>query len=228
MIIYGIIATPEDYEKSDGRFQHKVRFEQLSKEPCLVMRHAQLSLDRVEELQPKALLLSGFGKAFQEFDRSSFYPLSDVLHQTDLPTLALCGSHQLIAALFSEDIREVDRLEDQPMRRLRPGEPDVSPTGYHPGYFKENGFYPVTVVRDDPLFEGLNDPFIVRESHYCEVKSLPPEFELLASTEACRIQAMKHRGRILYGTQFHPESYIEEYADGKTILRNFFRIAGVI
>jgi GMP synthase (glutamine-hydrolysing) len=228
MIIYGIVATSEDYEKGDGRFQHKVRFEQLSGEPCLVMRHEHLSLDLVDQLQPKALLLSGFGRVFQEFDLSSFYPLNDLLHQTNIPTIGLCGSHQLIAALFSKDIREVDRLEDQPMRHLRPGEPDLSPTGYHPGYFKENGFYPVTLVKDDPLFEGLNNPFIVRESHYCEVKSLPTQFELLASTEACRIQTMKHRERMLYGTQFHPESYIEAYPDGKSILSNFFRIAGVI
>ena len=228
MIIYGIIATSEDYEKGDGRFQHKVRFEQLNGEPCLVIRHAQITLDLIESLEPKALLLSGFGKAFQDFDLSTFYPLNDVLHRTDIPSIAFCGSHQLIAALFSADILKMDRLEDQPMRRLRPGEPDMSPTGYHPGYFKENGFYPVNVVKDDPLFEGLSNPFIVRESHYCEVKSLPPEFDLLASTNACRIQAMKHRERILYGTQFHPESYIEAYPDGKTILRNFFRIAGVV
>ena len=227
MIIYVIVAESGDYKKGNGNFQHKVRFEELSGEPCLVIHHTQISLDLVESMQPKAVLLSGFGRSFQEFDLSTFYPLNDVLHQTDIPTIALCGSHQLIGCLFSVDIRKVDRLEDQPMRRLRPGEPDGSPTGYHPGYFKENGFYPVTIVRDDPLFEGLSNPFIVREAHYCEIKALSPEFELLASTEACRIQAMKHRKRILYGTQFHPETYIEAYPDGKTVLSNFFRIAGI-
>ncbi len=68
---------------------------------------------------------------------------------------------------------------------------------------------------------------MVLEWHYCEVKKLPPEFVLLASNENCRIQAMRHASRPLYGVQFHPESYVETYPHGRTILRNFFRLAGL-
>lgn len=39
---------------------------------------------------------------------------------------------------------------------------------------------------------------------------------------------IKHRDRLLYGTQFHPEAYDEAHLDGKKLLQNFFRLAGVL
>lgn len=39
---------------------------------------------------------------------------------------------------------------------------------------------------------------------------------------------MKHGGRPLYGTQFHPESWQDEYPRGRPILLNFFRLAGIL
>jgi len=225
MVLYVDMNFFEDYKRGDGRFSHKLRFEELSGEPCLVLNYTQLSKALIEELSPKALILSGFGRSFEDYDVRSFYELNDILHETEIPTLAICGSHQLLGFLFSLNIRAIERLHDQPMRKLRPGEPDPSPTAYHPGYFKEEGFYPVTIVKDDPLFDGLSNPFWVRESHYCEVKELPPDFELLASTPECRIQAMRHCSKCLYGVQFHPEAYVEPYMDGKLILENFFKLA---
>ena len=113
------------------------------------------------------------------------------------------------------------------MRVLRPDEADLSP-GAHAGLFTEYGFHPVNKVVDDPLFADLPDPMVVRESHQCEVKTLPPEFALLATNENCRIQAMRHCTRLLYGTQFHPEAYAEPYLHGQIVLRNFFRLAGLV
>jgi GMP synthase (glutamine-hydrolysing) len=63
--------------------------------------------------------------------------------------------------------------------------------------------------------------------HAWHIAKLPPEFDVLAATDECPIQAIKHKTRVLYGTQFHPEQYDDEHTDGKTILRNFFTIAGV-
>lgn len=68
-----------------------------------------------------------------------------------------------------------------------------------------------------------------------------------SSTDVCRIQAIKRIGRPVYGTQFHPEAYIVDPADrrswlvdlvypdghatkrpdGRGLLINFFRTAGV-
>jgi GMP synthase-like glutamine amidotransferase len=41
--------------------------------------------------------------------------------------------------------------------------------------------------------------------HYDEVCDLPPEFEVLASTDACRVEAFRYAGRSVWGLQCHPE-----------------------
>ena len=64
----------------------------------------------------------------------------------------------------------------------------------------------------------------MRCSHYCEVKKLPKGFELLASSDHCRIEAMRHKHKPLYGTQFHPEAYDEPFLHGKRLLENFAAI----
>ena len=212
---------------SDGDFRLKRRFETLYGVPCLVIHLSQVSPALINDLRPRALLLSGFGAWFRDFDVREFWGLEDTVRTcVDIPTLAFCGSHQLLGFIFNTGLRSLERIEDEPVRPLRPEEPDMG-SGTPPGLFTEYGYQPVYRVQQDPLFEGLPDPIIVREWHMCEIKTVPPEFDLLASNENSRVQAIRHKTRLLYGTQFHPESYVEAYPHGRTILRNFFRMAGL-
>jgi len=225
MIFYVVFAQDDEVPGAgNGYFQHKLRFEALSGEPCLLVRYKDFRPALLGELSPSAVVMGGFGRDFAAFDRRHLIGVNDVVKRTEIPILGICGSHQLVAMLFSQNIRRVKALHDEPMRKLRPGEPDLQP-GYHPGYFKETGFHHVRVVEQDPLFRGLKDGFVCLESHYCEVKALPRDFELLASTDECRVQAYRHTKRTLYGVQFHPEGYTDHYADGKKVLENFFRLA---
>ena len=227
MIIWVRVETLEKYEAGDGDFKLKRRFEALSDQPCLVMHLSQALPDVVRGLQPRALLLSGCGTWFRNFDAREFYVFEDLVNAcADVPTLGFCGSHQLIGFMFNRGFRNLSRVEDEPMRRLQAGEPQIGAVSADSaGWFSEQGFYPVRMCQSDPLFEGLPDPFVVRQSHTCEIKQLPPGFELIATGETCRIQAIKHRDRLLYGTQFHPEAWQDEYPHGKRILENFFRLA---
>jgi anthranilate/para-aminobenzoate synthase component II len=229
MIIWVRVETMEKYEAGHGDFKLKRLFETLSGEPCLVMHMSEISPELVASLNPRALLLSGCGTWFKRFSPADFYRFEDTVNAlADVPTLAFCGSHQLLGFMFNQGFRNMTVVEDEVMRPLRPGEPAPPEPGPDTvGYFCELGYYPLTMLKPDPLFEGLPNPFVVRESHYCEIKTLPPEFELLASNENCRIQAMKHKNRILYGTQFHPEAYVDVYPHGRVVLENFFRIAGI-
>jgi GMP synthase-like glutamine amidotransferase len=86
---------------------------------------------------------------------------------------------------------------------------------------------PVQVIQDDPIFRDLGTEPIFFESHYWEIKALTPEFELLASTDDCKTQTIKHKDHLVYGTQFHPEVNSAEYRDGFRLLRNFFTLAGI-
>jgi GMP synthase-like glutamine amidotransferase len=229
MIIWVRVETLAKYDAGDGDFRLKRRFEQLSGQPCFVLHFSQATPETVRDLRPRALLLSGCGTWFRDFDVREFYVFEDLVSScADVPTIGFCGSHQLLGFMFNDGFRNLDRVVDEPMRPLREGEPQIGAvTKDNAGWLKEEGFYPIRVVKSDPLFGGLPDLFIVRESHVCEVKRLPPGFELIATNENCRVQGMRHRERLLYGVQFHPEGWQEEYPHGRQVLLNFFRLAGL-
>jgi GMP synthase (glutamine-hydrolysing) len=223
MIVYVGFAQRDEWTGWAQTYaRHARRFEEASgDQPCLVVPFYHVTPDLMDRLRPKAVVLSGFARSFQNYDIQSFYPIADYVEQAvQTPLLALCGSHQLLGFLFTGALRTAERLYDQPIRRRLPGEPITNPE-YHPDYFMEKGFYELTLHTHDPLFSGCADPPVVFESHYCEVKTLPPGFRLLASTPECPIQAMRHEARPLVCLQFHPEEYSDTFPDGKRILENF-------
>jgi len=226
-VIFFVVFAQDDEVPGagGGYFQQKLRFEELSGEPCLLVRYKSFSPRLLAELNPSAVVMSGFGRSFETFDRKHLVGVNDAVKRATCPILGICGSHQLNAMFHTMNIRRVTQFEDLPMRKLRPGEPDLYPA-YHPGYFKETGFHHIRIVQDDPLFRGFRGTLFCLEAHYCEVRTLPREFVVLAATDECRVQAYRHRGKPLYGVQFHPEGYTDAYPDGRQLLGNFFRIAG--
>jgi GMP synthase-like glutamine amidotransferase len=72
---------------------------------------------------------------------------------------------------------------------------------------------------DNTLWAGLDD-LITVHSHYDEVHDLPADFEVIASTDDCAVQAFQVRGRPIWGTQFHPEFSFE---DGTRMLQENLR-----
>ena len=57
----------------------------------------------------------------------------------------------------------------------------------------------------DPLFAGLPPRFVVQAGHTDRAVAAPPGADLLASSDACPVQAFRVRGKLVWGTQFHPE-----------------------
>jgi len=93
-----------------------------------------------------------------------------------------------------------------------------------PSEIPEYGLSRLRVIEEDDLFKGLPKEFLVWESHNDEVKEAP-SFTVLALSENCRIQAVKHWHKPFYGVQFHPEVNNTEH--GEEILRNFVRTVKV-
>ena len=90
-----------------------------------------------------------------------------------------------------------------------------------PSEIPEYGLSKLNVIDEDDLFKGLQTEFSVWESHNDEVKDAPG-FSVLAMSENCRIQAVKHLERPLYGVQFHPE--VNDTEHGEEIFRNFVKV----
>lgn len=90
-----------------------------------------------------------------------------------------------------------------------------------PSEVAEYGLARIRIIEEDDLFKGLPREFLVWESHNDEVKEATG-FTVLAQSENCSIQAVKHLKKQYYGVQFHPEVNNTEH--GEQILRNFTNI----
>ena len=233
----------EDLENRDAHLLHlmdvKLKLETMTGRSCLVRRYTDVTQQGLQDLDIETVVISGNATDLTEYASADLAGLQDVIRRATLPILGLCGGHQLIAMAHGATVA--------PMRRLRPGEPDVTDLSAS-GYLKEWGFIPVDVLESDPIFDGLGAAPVFLEMHYCEIKELPPGFDVLASTRDCAIQVLKQRDKPVYATQFHPESYTESAYDrrnplvnlvypdghpeahpaGRDLIANFFRIAGVL
>jgi len=193
----------------------KQRAEQLTGRKCVLLHYSEARREDIERPNVKAILLMARRKSLDaSLDREYFA----LLRETKIPVIGFCGGHQMIAQAFGGEIER--------MRPLLPDEPDPHPQ-YQPGVMKEWGFTKVRLLKSDPLLDGMVESIVVREMHAFQITKLPAEFDTLAATDECPIQVIRHRSRPLYGTQFHPEAYDDQHPDGRKLLENFFRIAGV-
>ena len=120
----------------------------------------------------------------------------EILEKADFPILGICAGHQYIARFFGGD-----------------AEPAKNP---------EFGKVELTIIKNDAFFNGVPKKSIVWESHNDEITRLPDCFELLASSNDCKFQAIKQKNKPLYGLQFHPEVENTEY--GQLMFQNFVKI----
>lgn len=178
----------------------------------LTEAYGAVSLDRVNSLRPSHIVLSGQSHPWNHYAPGSLEGVVEVIKKASQPILGVCGGHQQIAEALGATVGLMARLE--------PGE------GYH-GAKRERGFFPVETTGNTNganLFEGLPARFSVWHSHFDEVKQLPEGFKLTAFNETCRIQAMQHTDRPLFGVQFHPELFDDEHPEGRQVLENFLKI----
>ena len=107
------------------------------------------------------------------------------------PIFGICAGHHITGYLFGSEL-------------LRSQEP-------------ESGDFNVRILKSDPIFNGLHNEFKVKQMHNDSI-TVPPDFELIATSDTCVNQLMKHKKKPLYTSQFHPEYYNSE------ILENFLVI----
>lgn len=166
-----------------------------------------VSLDRVHSLHPSHIILSGQSHPWERYSAESLAGVFEVIHNANQPILGVCGGHQQMALAFGSPVGLMERLE--------PGE------GYD-GARRERGFYEVE-TNAQGIFRDLPGKITVWHSHFDEVKTLPPGFNATASSKTCPIQAMQHKERLLFGVQFHPELFEEDFPDGRNVLENFLK-----
>ena len=145
----------------------------------------------VEEVEADALVLSG-GAPRIAWESPKLGKCTDYLQRFDGPILGICVGLQLMV--------------------LHCG----GKAG--PSEVPEYGLAKIRIIEEDDLFKGLPKEFLVWESHNDEVK-VATGFAVLAVSDNCSVQAVKHLEKAYYGVQFHPEVNNTEH--GEEILRNF-------
>ncbi|MCX6901839.1 MAG: gamma-glutamyl-gamma-aminobutyrate hydrolase family protein [Verrucomicrobia bacterium] len=212
---------PKNLARPDGLFRLRAvtaRMTALSGLDCYCFHYTQLKRASLNKPVVKAIIVRPPSPAKMltcAAPREEFWAM---LRETRTPVIGFCGGFHQIYLAFGGKCGD--------MRRLAAGETDIHPK-YSPGFLKEWGFSKVRLMKRDPIFDGLGLELQVLQQHVPECKQVPTEFEVLASSDACRVQVIKHKTRLIYGTQFHPEAYDNDHPDGKRMLQNFFRLAGV-
>ena len=115
----------------------------------------------------------------------------------NIPTLGICFGHQLIARAL---------LGLKVVRKAK--KPEI-------------GWKQVTLHIENPLFAGLENEFFIYNSHFDEVCNLTDDFEILASSNLCQVQAYQIKNKPMWGVQFHPEIDMES---GKKFIMDLSRM----
>ena len=143
-----------------------------------------------EKFNVKGLIFSG-GPA-SVYEPNAPKPNQQIL-DLGLPILGLCYGHQLIAKMVGGKVAPAEQ--------------------------REYGIAYVTVDKALGVLKGLNRKERVWMSHGDTVFAIPSDFEVLAHTENCPVAAFKHKEKLIYGLQWHPE--VIHTKNGMQMLHNF-------
>jgi len=190
----------------------------LSGNPNGIITHfSRITLERLTDIRPDFIVLSPQGTPWCRYTgekgialQNFFWLLPVIAEEMNVPILGICGGHQALALAFGGRVGPV-----------RAGDPECMPYTRD----RQGGVVSLTMTAPDPLFNGLGREVRLVQSHYDEVKILPPGFVLLASEKVSPIQIMRHPTRPVYGIQGHPECFYGNRPDGGLLIRNFLKIA---
>lgn len=147
------------------------------------------AISYIEKSNPLGIILSGGPSSVYEKNAPT---IDKKIFKLDIPILGICYGWQLTAHLLHGKVKS--------------GKKEYGPTNLQINNYAD-------------LFYGLPQTTRVFESHGDSVFQIPPDFNILASTENVEYAAVKHSSSKIYGLQFHPEMYHTKH--GNLMLKNF-------
>ena len=135
-----------------------------------------LSVDKIKEINPKAIILSGSPFSLEQANAPQ--PAYSIW-EMNLPILGICYGMQLIVSHFG------GKIQNQTKR--------------------EYGQAILQIKKSHSLLEGLALEEKVWMSHGDTISELPSDFVVLASTSNAPYAVIAHKNLPIFGLQFHPE-----------------------
>lgn len=156
-----------------------------------------VSLNRLQEEKPSALILSGGPSSVYDNGAPS---LSSQFFQLGIPVLGICYSLHLMAQILGGEVSASSK--------------------------REYGFASLNVLNREGLLSGVEEGEQVWMSHGDRVEKLPEGFMVTGSTSNCRVAVMERREKKWFGIQFHPE-VIHTKPGPKILSNFLFSLSGV-
>lgn len=191
--------------KMDGKIPELLdAFEKFSE--CRVVSFRGISPDFEIGKNIDAIVLSGSAARIVKLvDRDMFKETANLIKQTDLPLFSICYGHQLLCWSLGASVES------------------------HPAEIER--FEAIKILDFDELFAGFEKnqtvPLAQHHHDYVTKESLQEaNLVLLASSESCEVEAIKHQRKPFYGVQFHPERIKinnETHHEGLSIIENFYK-----
>jgi len=190
----------------------------LVKVPHTRIAHVSAVAEAAEEFRPDAIVLSGTLRDFDYYNPEILDVFSKFIHATRIPTLGICGGHQLIGLSFGANVVTLSNREQHEERENRQIE-------------YQYRFIRITEP-EDPIFRGMTDPgsglwqdytkegriLRVWQNHGLQLDRVPEGYKLLATSYLCRNQMMVKRDQdqLIYTVQFHLEKSFEDWHRSRT------------
>lgn len=161
-------------------------------EEVVVHRNDQITLEQVEQLSPRRIVISPGPCSPKEAGIS--VPLIKAF-AGKIPLLGVCLGHQSIGYAFGGEVVHAKELMHGKVSEV-----------HH---------------NNLGMFRGLPNPFRATRYHSLAVRreTLPEVLEVTAWTDDGEIMGMRHKTMPIEGVQFHPESILTEH--GHQMLKNF-------
>ena len=147
----------------------------------LVERNDQISIEEIEALNPKKIVISP-GPCTPDKAGISVAVIKHFAGK--VPLLGVCLGHQSVGAAFGGEIIKAGKLMHGKTSEVR-----------HDG---------------KTLFKNLPNPFTATRYHSLVLnrKTLPDCFEISAESDDNEIMGIRHKELLVEGVQFHPESIL--------------------
>jgi len=142
-----------------------------------------------------ALVLSG-GAPSVATEADAMGNNGEYLDRADFPILGICAGMQFLSEHFGGTLGPADS-------------PEFSSVDLH-------------ITDHECLFRNIPDDITVWASHNDEVKVVPKDFVVTAYSSSCKVEALRHIKRPIFGVQYHPEVEHSEY--GEELFQNFIDI----
>lgn len=187
--------------KTEGLLEAIEQFSQ-----CTVVRYGEISQDYRIGKDIDSVFISGSeARIVDPSQKAQFEAVLNLIKTCDLPLFGICFGHQLLCSAFGAKTGSLKKPVINRFENVRVMQAD----DIFDGFKKDQAI---------PLSEYHND-YVLKEGLDCA------GFILLADSDSCEVEAVRHKTKPFYGVQFHPERINiknETHPEGHKIIENFF------